>query len=62
MIGSLADNPRPAGARELRHMRGYYRIRLDRWRIIYRVDDESLLVTILRVARKAGPETYHGLD
>jgi mRNA-degrading endonuclease RelE of RelBE toxin-antitoxin system len=49
-------------ARELRDRPGYYRIRLNGWRVIYQVDDEAQTVTILRVRRKIGPETYEDLD
>ena len=62
LVEALANNPHPPGSRKLRDLPGYYRIRLDRWRIIYRIDDEDLVVTILRIARKAGPETYHDLN
>ena len=53
LIESMAENPYPRGLKELRDLPGYYRIRLD---------DQNLVVTILRVARKAGPETYYHLD
>ena len=39
-----------------------YRIRLVRWRIIYRIDDDDQTVLILRVRRKTGPETYEDID
>jgi len=38
IISSLADNPRPAEARELRGLPGAYRIRIDRFRLVYEVD------------------------
>ena len=59
VIKSLADDPRPAGARELRGRPGYYRLWLDRWRVIYRIYDDDQVVLVLRVRRKTGPETYH---
>jgi mRNA interferase RelE/StbE len=61
IINGLADNPFPRQAKELRNMPGWYRIRLDGWRIIYRVEAEKVLVLILRVRRKTGPETYEGI-
>lgn len=57
-IYSLADNPRPPGAIELRNQPGRYRIRLDDWRILYRIDDEDLIVTLVKVGLKTGPEFY----
>jgi mRNA interferase RelE/StbE len=62
MVSDLASEPRPVQARELRERPGYYRIRLDSWRIIYQVDDEGQMVTVLRVRRKTGPETYQDLE
>jgi mRNA-degrading endonuclease RelE of RelBE toxin-antitoxin system len=50
---SLATNPRPPKMQELRGKPGYYRIWLaGRWRIVYTIDDNLQLVTILRVRRK----------
>ena len=37
LIDSLADQPRPLGAKELRDNPGVYRLRLDRWRLSYEV-------------------------
>jgi mRNA interferase RelE/StbE len=62
VINSLANNPLPRQAKELRNMPGRYRIRLDDWRIIYRVEREKVLILILRVRRKTGPETYEGIE
>ena len=62
LIESLATNPRPKNAKELRDLPDRYRIRLDQWRVIYRVDDEEITILILRVRRKAGPETYQNLE
>jgi mRNA-degrading endonuclease RelE of RelBE toxin-antitoxin system len=61
-VNALAANPRPRDAKELRGMPGRYRIRLSKWRIIYRVDDENQVVLILRVRRKVGPETYEDME
>lgn len=62
LVRSLADNPRPAKAKELRDLPGRYRIRLNGWRIIYHLDDENLTILVLRVRRKTGPETYQDLE
>jgi mRNA interferase RelE/StbE len=58
-IGQLADNPRPPGCQKLS---GYdrYRIRQGNYRIVYGIEDEELVVYVVRVAhrkdvyRKAG--------
>jgi mRNA interferase RelE/StbE len=60
-INTLADNPRPAGTKELRGLPGVFRLRLERWRIIYRVDDDDNVLSLIRVLRKTGPETYENL-
>jgi mRNA interferase RelE/StbE len=62
LIESLATDPSPRYAQELRDRPNHYRIRLDPWRIIYRIDDEAETVAILGVRRKTGPETYENLN
>ena len=61
-IQELAQEARPGDAEELREKSGFYRLRLDGWRIVYRVDDENQVVRILRVRVKTGPETYENLE
>jgi mRNA interferase RelE/StbE len=61
-IRSLADDPRPPGAKELRDLPGRYRIWVYAWRVMYRVDDDVVVVEVLRVRQKTGPETYEGLE
>jgi mRNA interferase RelE/StbE len=62
MIQDLAREARPGDAKELREKSGFYRLRLDGWRIIYRVDDDNQAVRILRVRLKTGPEVYENLE
>ncbi len=62
LIEYLAQSPNPQDAKELRDLPGYYRIRLDRWRVVYRLDRDVQEVVILAVKRKAGPETYEDLE
>jgi mRNA interferase RelE/StbE len=62
IVNSLAEDPRPPEARELREKPGRYRIRLQRWRLIYRVYDEDRAALLLRVRRKTGPEIYEDLE
>ena len=61
LIDSLADQPRPLGAKELRDNPGVYRLRLDRWRLSYEVSEDDQIVLVLAVRRKTGPETYTDL-
>ena len=55
-IESLADNPR-SGVAELTKQPNRFKIKFDRWRLIYDVDDEDEVVRILRIRLKRGPET-----
>lgn len=50
-IESLADDPRPAGTKNLQGMSGY-RIRVGNYRIIYHVDDTVRVVAVTRVAHR----------
>jgi mRNA-degrading endonuclease RelE of RelBE toxin-antitoxin system len=53
LIEELAGNPRPARAKELQDRQNIFRIWLaGRWRIAYAVDDELLVVLVIRVRRK----------
>jgi mRNA interferase RelE/StbE len=50
-IGSLAENPRPAGAEKLSG-EDKYRIRQGDYRILYEVEDDRLVVTVVRVGNR----------
>ena len=53
LIDSLIVNPRPSRSKELRGKPNIYRVWLaGRWRIVYRIDDERQLISILRVRLK----------
>lgn len=47
-IGSLADDPRPAGCRKLSG-RELYRLRQGNYRIVYEIRDMDLIVCVIRV-------------
>ena len=49
---SLGDNPRPFGYKKLVDEGGLYRIKVGDYRIIYEVQDNVLLVSVLRVAKR----------
>lgn len=61
-VDALAQEPRPHGAKELRGLPGRFRLRIDGWRIIYKVDEDAHIVILLAVRRKVGPETYQGIQ
>ena len=58
-ISTLEGNPRPPRVKKLADS-GLWRIRVGQYRIVYAIDDEAQLVTIVRVARRK-EDTYKGL-
>ena len=58
-IDRLGDTPRPPRVKKLADS-GLWRIRAGQHRIVYAIDDEARLVTIVRVARRK-EGTYKGL-
>jgi len=51
LIGSLADNPRPAGCEKLTGQERF-RVRQGRYRIIYSIQDDELTVWVVKVAHR----------
>jgi mRNA interferase RelE/StbE len=51
-IDGLADEPRPKGVEKMSGMRDAYRVRVGVYRIVYRIDDASDIVTITRVGHR----------
>jgi mRNA interferase RelE/StbE len=49
---ALSEEPRPAGVVKLRGSRNRWRIRLGDYRIIYQIEDEIVLVTVLTIAHR----------
>lgn len=58
-IQSLADNPRPQGSIKLQGEDDLYRIRKGNFRIIYKIQDEALIVTVVRVGNRR--DVYRGI-
>jgi len=50
-IQALADDPRPPGSQKLSG-RDRYRLRQDRYRILYSIQDEILVVHVVRIAHR----------
>lgn len=59
VICSLEKNPRPARVKKLSGS-NFWRVRVGRYRIVYTIDDQNLVVTIVRVAKRT-ESTYRGL-
>jgi mRNA interferase RelE/StbE len=51
-IQSLGENPRPFGCEKLAGHLDRYRVREGNYRILYSIDDEKLLVDIVKVGHR----------
>jgi mRNA interferase RelE/StbE len=49
-ILALADQPRPVGSEKLAGQSDRYRIRIGRYRVVYSIADDELIVLVVRVA------------
>ncbi len=49
-ITALAEDPRPRGVEKLKGQSDQYRIRVGSYRVIYTIEDDRLIVTVVRVA------------
>ncbi len=58
-ILALAQNPRPPIAKALRGHKGLFRLRAGKYRVIYQVRQEALLVIIVKVGHRR--EIYRNL-
>ncbi len=58
-IDRLAKTPRPPGCKKLRGTE-LWRLRLGRYRVVYFIDDEARLVTLVKVAARR-EDTYEGI-
>lgn len=60
-VAELSTEPRPPGAKALRgELEGYYRVRINSYRIIYAIEDDILVVLIVRIAKRTA-QTYNDL-
>jgi mRNA interferase RelE/StbE len=51
-LRSLVKDPRPAGVTALQGRRGYLRIRVGDYRIVYQVQDDVLLVLVVQIGHR----------
>ena len=56
-IQNLARNPRPSGCLKLKNRQGW-RIRIGNYRVIYEINDEKQVVTILDIGHRR--DIYRG--
>jgi mRNA interferase RelE/StbE len=59
-IEDLAGNPTPPGSRKISGTDDGYRVRVGRYRVIYGIREEVLVVVIVRVAKR-DQATYRNL-
>jgi mRNA interferase RelE/StbE len=63
ILQDLRRNPRPPIAEDLRaKLAGHYKIKLGDWRIVYHIDDDVVVVIVLKVGKKSGPEFYQNIN
>ena len=48
-IDALKTDPRPTGCKKLKGREDFYRIRVGDYRVVYQIEDEVLLILIVRV-------------
>jgi len=48
-IDALKDNPRPQGCRKLKGREDFYRIQVGDYRVVYQIEDEVLLILLVRI-------------
>jgi mRNA interferase RelE/StbE len=51
-IDALAHDPRPRGCRKLTGGVGAYRIRVGDFRVVYEIDDNAVIVVIVRLGHR----------
>ena len=51
-IESLAGDPRPHGYKELVGFKGFYRVRVGNYRVIYNIFDDIFIVSVIKVANR----------
>jgi mRNA interferase RelE/StbE len=51
-ILALAEDPRPDGCEKLVGESDRYRVRIGRYRVVYSIDDDELVVLVVRVAHR----------
>jgi len=53
LIDSLGEKPRPRGCKKLKGIRNLYRVKCGDYRVIYTIEDDVLLVTVIRVGYRS---------
>ncbi len=59
VIDALAEDPHPPASTKLRGQQNLYRVRVGDYRIVYQVEDDVLVVLVIRIGQRR--EVYRGL-
>lgn len=51
-ITGLANDPLPPGVKKLKNSNGMYRVRVSDYRIVYRMEQEVLVILIVRIGHR----------
>jgi mRNA interferase RelE/StbE len=51
-IDALAEDPRPSGIKKLSRTRSLYRLRSGNFRIVYEIQDDVLLILIIKIGHR----------
>jgi mRNA interferase RelE/StbE len=51
-ILALAEEPRPPGVVKMQGAEGYYRLRIGDYRVVYAIEDDVLLVLVVRIGHR----------
>ena len=51
-ITGLANDPLPPGVKKLKNSNGMYRVRVSDYRILYRIEQEVLVILIVRIGHR----------
>ena len=55
----LADDPHPPDSKKLVGYNNLYRIRIGSWRVVYAVEDDRLIILVIRIAPRGS--AYHNI-
>jgi len=59
-IDDLATSPRPPGCEKLQGSDRHFRVRVGDYRIIYQIEDEHLIITVVQAGHRR--DIYRNLD
>ena len=51
-IQKLSENPRPFGYKKLHNRDNYFRIRINNYRVIYQVQEQELIISVIKIGHR----------